>query len=100
MKMRAGLRVSRVGFCGTGQVTRFRDGLCEVLWQRGGKRERHPPCDLLWCGLAVHTCDGRPGKVVELGYNKICVRLASGACAWMAPNEIAPRQMKQLEETG
>ena len=95
MRMRPGLEVIRLGFRGRGQVTHFRDGLCEVLWQRGAKRALHPQSDLVWCGLTVHTCDGRPGRVVALGYEKIQVRLANRACHWMRADELAPRQPKQ-----
>ena len=93
---RAGRQVIRLGFKGTGQVVGIDgDGLCEVFWQRSRKRECHPESDLVWCGLTVHTCDGRPGKVVALGYNKIRVRLSNGARCWMAAEEIARPQAKQ-----
>lgn len=93
--IRPGMQVIRLGFRGKGQVVAVdSDGLCEVFWQRGGKRERHPESDLVWCGLTVHTCDGRPAKVTALGYNKVRVRLSDRACCWMNADELAPRQPK------
>jgi len=92
--IRPGLQVIRLGFRGKGQIVGIdSDGLCEVLWQRGA--QRHPECDLVWCGLTVHTCDGRPGKVVALGYNKVRVRLSNGTRCWMSADEFARPQSNQ-----
>lgn len=96
MHMRPGLEVLRQDMpnFGKGQIVGIDNGVCMVLWQRGHKRECHAECDLLWRGLAVHTCDGRPGKVVTLGYNRVRVRLSSGACPWMPVDDLARREPK------
>ncbi len=91
MKMRAGLRVSRVGVPGTGQVTRLRDGQCEVRW-RGGRRDRHPQTDLFWVGLTIHARGGVSGRIVTLGYERVKVRFDGGKCCWLTLGELAPRQ--------
>jgi hypothetical protein len=96
--MRPGMQVIRLGFKGTGQVVGIDgDGLCEVFWQRSRKRECHPESDLVWCGLTLYTFDGRSAKVIQLGYNKILVRLENGNRCWMGPDEIAPREPKQQD---
>ena len=97
MHMRPGLEVVRLGFPGEGQVVGIdSDGLCEVVWQRGGKREYRPESDLVWRGFTLHTRDGRVGHVIELGARgRVRVRLSNGARCWMAADEFEPRQPKQ-----
>jgi hypothetical protein len=92
MRMRPGLEVVRhIGAPRRGQVTSVKNGLCQVLW-RGDRREWLAQSDLLWRGLTIHTVDGRPGKVIELGARRTRVRLGNGVCCWMRPDEIAPRE--------
>lgn len=94
MHMRPGLAVVRLGVRGRGQVTDVENGMCRVVWP--DRRESHPQSDLFWVGLSIHTRDGRPGKVIELGARgRVRVRLGNGARCWMSADEIAPRETKQ-----
>jgi hypothetical protein len=65
--------------------------MCEVVW-RGGSREWLPQHDLAWVGLTIHTHDGRAGRVIGLGRQRIEVRLGNGTRCWMKPDELAPRE--------
>lgn len=95
-----GRQVIRLGNRLKGQIVRSAANSCEVLWGNG-KRENCSPSELAWVGLTVHTCDGRPGRVMELGRSgNIRVRLSDGACHWMHPDELAPRvPAPQMEMT-
>ena len=99
--IRPGVRVALLGGRDKGQVTRVDAGVCEVLWQNGGKRERIPQVELVWCGRRVRTRDGRAGKVIELGRSgRFRVRMAGG-CHWMTPDELVLcAQSEQSEQTG
>jgi hypothetical protein len=99
MHMRPGLQVARLEKAGKGQVVRLRCDECEVQWSNHG-REWLPQSDLVW--VTIHTHDGRAGRVIGLGRERVRVRLASGVRAWMAPNEIAPREPRQgvVSESG
>jgi hypothetical protein len=94
MHMRPGLEVIRLGFRGKGQVTRVKDGMCQVLWS-GGKRDSHPQSELVWVGLHVHAHGAVPGRVISLGREKVQVRLSDGKCCWLNTNEFEPRHGKQ-----
>jgi hypothetical protein len=83
-----------LGQRGTGQVVALDDADAVVVWQRGGKRECHHQAELVWVGLTIHTHDGRPGRVIALGREKVRVRLADGGCHWMCGDEIVLRESK------
>jgi hypothetical protein len=86
--IRPGVRVVLLGGRGRGQVTRVDEGVCEVLWKNGSKRERVPEVELVWCGRRVRTRDGRAGRVIELGRSGgFRVRIA-GECHWMTSDEL------------
>ncbi|MGA2755429.1 MAG: hypothetical protein ABSE53_16860 [Terracidiphilus sp.] len=94
--IRPGTQVVRLGQRGKGQVVGIDGDTCAVLWRNGPKRESHPQTELAWIGLAIHTRDGRAGRVVELGRNTaVCVRLADGRRAWMQAEELAPREQSE-----
>ena len=94
MHMRPGLQVARLGKAGKGQVTHVEGDRCEVQWGNHG-REWLPQSDLLWRGLTIHTRDARTGRVIELGRERVYVRLGNGTCCWMSADELAPREPKQ-----
>jgi hypothetical protein len=88
--------VVKLGSKGKGNVIRIDGGDALVLWKNGDRRESLPLSEMAWVGLTVHTCDGRAGRVIELGRNTaVCVRLADGRRVWMEPSELAPRGAEQ-----
>ena len=97
--IRPGVQVARPGIPGRGQVIRVDGAWVEVLWRRGGKRERAPQVELAWVGLQVHTRDGRAGRVIELGkIGNVRVRLSGGGCYWMGADELAPHERAEQSE--
>ena len=93
---RPGAQVVRFGVRGNGQVVRVDGDTCEVLWRTGRRRESCRPTELAWVGLTLHTCDGRAGRVVDLGKRgDVWVRLQDGRCCWMATDEFAPRSLEK-----
>jgi hypothetical protein len=94
--IRIGAQVVKLGSKGKGNVIRVEGGDVLVLWKNGDRRESLPLSELAWVGLAVHTCDGRAGRVIELGRNtSVRVRLADRRQCWMEPGELAPRERSE-----
>ena len=99
--IRPGAQVIRLGIKGKGNIVRIDGGEALVRWKNGDRRESLPLSEIAWVGLTVHTCDGRAGRVIELGRNtSVRVRLADRRQCWMEPGELAPREHKaeQAEE--
>jgi hypothetical protein len=99
--IRPGTQVIRLGVKGKGNIVRVEGGNALVLWKNGDRRESLPLSELAWVGLTVHTCDGRAGRVIELGRNmSVRVRLADRRQCWIEPGELAPRERsEQAEQT-